>query len=151
MRKKSRFTPDSGSRSISFLTAGRLSLRGYRLPSPGARAYRPILPQAARWASAVLGLDLVIEDSRLRFYAGNAPLLETDELITRLNAMMDQVVVKRFEAEGQAEDERRRADQERAQAEDERRRADAEKRRADDAEEQLAKALIEIKRLQERR
>ncbi|MDI3289456.1 Uma2 family endonuclease [Polyangium sp. 15x6] len=86
------------------------SLRGYRLESPGARVYRPIVPQGGRWASEVLGLELVLEGERLRFYAGNAPLLEADELVVRLNAMVDDLVEKHLTAEAAVAEERKRAD-----------------------------------------
>jgi Uma2 family endonuclease len=78
------------------------SLRGYRLSGPAARVYRPIVPQAGRWSSEVLGLDLMLEDTRLRFFAGNAPLLEADELVVRLNTMVDELVDKHLAAEARA-------------------------------------------------
>jgi len=89
---------------------GKLSLWGFRLPAPNARVYRPIIPQGGRWRSEVLGLEFVLEENRLRFYAGNAPLLEADELVSRLNGMVDDLVSKRLEAETRAEEERKRAD-----------------------------------------
>ena len=66
---------------------------GYRLDR-SHRAYVPVVPQAGRWASEVLGLDLVLERGRIRFFAGSAPLLEADELIARLSTMVDELVRK---------------------------------------------------------
>ncbi len=81
----------------------RARLLGWRLPAAGSSSYEPILPQAGRWASRVLGLDLSLEEGRLRFFHGNAPLLDAHELILRLSAMVD-------EALRRTEDEARRAE-----------------------------------------
>lgn len=81
---------------------------GYRLAS-GERRYERILPQAGRFASRVLGLDLVVEDGLLRFYHGTAPLLFMDELVGRLNAMVAELTDARDQALRRAEDEARRA------------------------------------------
>ena len=67
------------------------------------------MPQAGRFASAVLGLDLALDGGRLRFFAGNAPLEDADEMIARL----DKVIAGQEEAErlARTEGERRgRAD-----------------------------------------
>lgn len=52
---------------------------GYRRSE--AKIYEPIVPQAGRWSSQVLGLDLMLENGKIRFYSGSAALLEADELI----------------------------------------------------------------------
>jgi Uma2 family endonuclease len=62
---------------------GRLRLSGYRLASPESRRYEPIVPQHGHYASSVLGLELGLEGERLRFYVGDAPVPESDELIDR--------------------------------------------------------------------
>lgn len=46
----------------------RMRLAGWRLPDPEARSYVPIVPQAGRFASAILGLELALEQDRIRFY-----------------------------------------------------------------------------------
>jgi Uma2 family endonuclease len=74
---------------------------GHRL-EPGSRSYTAIAPQAGRWASQVLGLDLVLEGGRIRFYAGTAPLLESDELIGRLSTMVDSLVAEKEALEQRA-------------------------------------------------
>jgi Uma2 family endonuclease len=66
-------------------------LTAFRLGAPEARSYTPIVPQHGVYASQVLGLDVQVEKDRLRFYAGTALLLESDELITRLEQMLDDV------------------------------------------------------------
>lgn len=89
----------------------RARLVGWRLAGARARTYEPIVPQAGRWASRVLELDLSLEGGQLRFLHGNAPLLDARELIVRLSAMVD-------EALRRAEDEARRAEDEARRAED---------------------------------
>lgn len=49
----------------------RLRIYGYQLEAPGAPHYRPIIPQRGFYTSHVLGLNLVIESDRLRFFAGS--------------------------------------------------------------------------------
>ncbi len=69
----------------------RLRLSGYRLPQPGAKAYKPILAQGGLYTSAVLGLDLRLDETKLRFYHGMAPVPEARELISTLQSMVDGV------------------------------------------------------------
>jgi hypothetical protein len=90
--------------------ATRRRLLGWRLPTPESRRYEPIVPQAGRWASGVLLLDLAIDAGRLRFFHGSAPLLDVHELIDQLSSMVDEAV-KRADAEARrAEAEARRAE-----------------------------------------
>jgi len=133
----------------------RLRVAAYRLPAGGrATAYERIVPQSGRFASDVLGLDLALEGSRLRFFAGNAPLEDADEMIARLGSMLDKVIAGQEEAEQLAEElaaklaeeQRLRADEQRLRADEQRRRED-EQRRREDAERQLAEARAEIERL----
>ena len=104
----------------------RMHLSGWRLPDADARVYVPIVPQAGRYASSVLNLDLALEDQRIRFYFGTAPLAEAEELVRRLEHMVDEVSA-------------------RAQL-------DAEKARQEtaDVEAKLAAALAEIEKLRGR-
>ncbi len=115
----------------------RSKLTGYRLPSTSgatpARVYQRLLPQAGRFASVVLGLDLALEGSRLRFFAGNAALDDADEMIARLGAMLDEVMAGQDDLAGKLAEEQRLREEE--------------QRLREDAEEQLAKALAEIERL----
>jgi Uma2 family endonuclease len=95
---------------------GRLSLSGHRLPSAAEkqrkrRAYKPILPQGGRLGSEVLGLDLMIEGTTLRFYATTAPLLDPEERIARLERVFDDALGRALAAE-----ERARIAEERAAA-----------------------------------
>jgi hypothetical protein len=69
----------------------RARLWGWRLPEPSARTYERIVPQRGRLPSAVLGLELTAEQGRVRFYEGNAPLLFVDELVGRLEGMVDEL------------------------------------------------------------
>lgn len=101
-----------------------LTLRGYRLPQPTEelrgrpRAYRPILPQQGRFASEVLGLDLIIEGDKLRFLLGMAEVPEAEELVAKLGAMLDTVLLHRQEAEDRARAEAERAEAEAARAQE---------------------------------
>lgn len=119
-------------------------LRGFRLPDATARAYRPIVPQGGKYASAVLGLDLAIERDRLRFYYGPAPVPETEELVAKLDALVGDLVTKHEEAARLVEQERARADAERARVEQERDRAER-------AERRIAELEAELERLRRER
>ncbi len=99
-----------------------MRLSGWRLPDPGARAYVPIVPQAGKYASLVLQLDLAVEQERVRFYFGTAPLAEAEELVQRLERVVDEIT-----------------DRARQEAE-----------RADLAEQRLAAALAELEALRAR-
>lgn len=124
----------------------RLSLHGYRLaPSDEGqptkrRAYRPILPQGGLFASQVLGLDLTIEGSKLRFFYGMAPVPEAEELVAKLQTIVDGLHARTEEAEQRAATEAERAATE---AE----RADAATTRAEQLERQVVKTREETLRL----
>ncbi len=100
----------------------RLRLHGWRL-GPQGGAYQPVLPQHGRYASEVLGLELLVEGGGLRFALGNAPVLDTRELLARVSEAMEEQVTQL---------EARLAESEAARAESEAR---------------LAEALAEIARL----
>ena len=97
-------------------------LVAYRLPGPGARKYVAIPLVRGRYRSEQLGLDMRIEEGRLRFWAGRTPLLESDERIAWLKKEAKQL----------------------------RRRVDEEARRREAAEQRLAKLRTELKRLKTR-
>jgi hypothetical protein len=79
-------------------------LRGFRLPEAGATVYESIVPQQGRWPSRILDLDLSVQGDRLRFFVGQAPLPENEELVERLQQMVDEQVHKRQEEERRAEE-----------------------------------------------
>ncbi|MRG95189.1 Uma2 family endonuclease [Polyangium spumosum] len=95
----------------------RQDLRGYRLPSPDARRYQRIVPQGGRHASGVLGLDLAIVDGRLEFFYGMAAIFGTEDLIGRLQGMMQSLETKAEQARTEAEQARTEAEQARTEAE----------------------------------
>jgi hypothetical protein len=125
---------------------GRLHVRGYRL-APGGTTYQPIVPQGGHYHSSVLGLELAIQDERLRFLIGGAPLAEADELIGKLEKMVDSLISERDEERNRAERERTRADEEKSRADEEKSRADEEKSRAGRAEAELAVLRRELAKL----
>jgi hypothetical protein len=91
-----------------YFDRARRILRGHRLP--GGRegselrrqTYRPILPQEGRFASNVLGLELMLEGDRRRFFYGGAVILEADELIARLGTALNEALASKEEAERRA-------------------------------------------------
>lgn len=82
----------------------RNQLLAHRLSSPGAATYSPIVPQRGRYESRVLGLEIEVARDRLRFFAGTAMLLESDELIARLEQLLEDV-------QQRAEEETRRREE----------------------------------------
>jgi Uma2 family endonuclease len=52
-------------------------LLAYRLSSPGATSYTPIVAQHGRYEARVLGLEIEVARDRLRFFAGTAMRLES--------------------------------------------------------------------------
>ncbi|HEX2686541.1 MAG TPA: Uma2 family endonuclease [Kofleriaceae bacterium] len=111
----------------------RNQLAAYRLASADAGVYTRIVPNHGLYESRVLGLEVQVEQDRLRFYAGTALLLESEELIVRLQAMAD--------------DAQRRADEEAQLREEETRRREEETRRREEAEQEVARLREEIERL----
>ena len=108
----------------------RRRIHGYRL-TEGETSYRAIVPQEGRWASGVLGLDLAMELDRVRFFVGSAPLPEAEELIVRLNDMLDDLSTRDADLVARLRDAEDRAEGEKARAEGEKARAEGEKARAD--------------------
>jgi len=101
------------------LDVHRRSITGYRLPqSAGRRAYKPIVPQAGRYSSEKLKLELTIEAGKLRFLVGMATVPEEEELIGKLEAALGEALAARTEESTRAEEEARlREEAERALAE----------------------------------
>jgi Uma2 family endonuclease len=110
-------------------------LHAWRLTESGQ--YAAIVPQLGRWESMVLGLELAVEENRVRFYAGTALVPETQELLSRANALADALQDRLALAERVAEEEKERADREKERADREKERADAAERRARALEEEL--------------
>jgi Putative restriction endonuclease len=99
------------------LDRGRLSLRGYRLDPARPHTYLPIVPQGGRFASGVLGLDLMIEGGGLRFYQTTAPLLDAEERIDRLAAAFNDALERVTNAEERATNLERQLDEQRTEFE----------------------------------
>jgi len=114
---------------------------------PGAPAtYERLVPQGGRLRSVVLGLELTVEGGRVRFYEGSAPLLFVDELVGRLEKMVDELISARDAALGRAEGEARRAEDQARRAEDQARRAEDQARRASELEKEVARLREELDR-----
>jgi Uma2 family endonuclease len=127
-----------------------LQLQGHRLIAR-TRAYQRLLPQAGRFASEVLGLDLAVDGTKLRFFAGSAPIEDADEQIARLGSMVDDVLAHKDEAlrraeelEGQLAEEQRFRAEEQLLLKEEQLLREKEHHLREDAERRLAEALAEI-------
>jgi Uma2 family endonuclease len=119
----------------------RAMLWGYRLPTPEARSYQPILAQTGKYHSQVLGLDLAIRQGRLRFYIGGAPLPEELELVDELQTLTDELVKRREAEQQQREAAEKRLDEERRQREAAEKQREAAEKRLD--EERLQREALE--------
>ncbi len=86
-------------------------LLGYRLPGPGAKRYEPLMPQFGRYHSRVLGLDMQVVGTELRFLAGEAELPGAAKLIDRLQDMVLNVTTKLEQAETRIEQAETRIEQ----------------------------------------
>ncbi len=115
-------------------------LAAYRLASPDAEVYTPIVPNHGMYQSLVLGLGVQVEQDRLRFYAGTALLLESEELIVRLQAMAD-------DAQRRAAEEAQLREQESRRREEAERLRDEAERRREEAEQEVARLRAELERL----
>ena len=111
----------------------RNQLAAYRLDSPEARVYTPIVPNHGLYESRVLGLEVQVDEDRLRFYAGTALLLESEELVGRVQAMYDAA--------------QRRAKEEALGREEAERLREEEVRRREEAEQEVARLREELERL----
>jgi len=112
----------------------------YRLASPEARVYTAVLPNHGLYESRVLGLEVEVDRDRLRFYAGTALLLESDELIARLQEMCTAAQERR-------EEEARLRQEETRLRQEETRLRQAETRRREEAEQEVARLRAELERL----
>ena len=95
----------------------KLRLQGFRLRQSG-KEYEPLIPQLGRLPSKVLGLDLGVERERLRFFSGDAELPGADDLILKLEGLVNDLETRVANAEHRAEEEARRADAMRSRLEE---------------------------------
>jgi Uma2 family endonuclease len=119
----------------------RNQLAAYRLAAPGAGVYTPVVPNHGLYESRVLGLEVQVAEDRLRFYVGTALLLESEELLARVQAMYDA-------AQQRAEEEAQRREQAERLREQAERLRDEEARRREDAEREVARLRAELERLE---
>jgi Uma2 family endonuclease len=97
-------------------------VHGFRLApnQSGVRRYQKIVPHAGRYHSQLLGIDLAVQQGTLRFFQGMAELFGSDNLIGRL-----QRVINDLEAKAEAKSEATRAAAEATRATEEAARASA--------------------------
>lgn len=87
---------------------GQNRLAAHRLRGPGL-GYQRILPQAGRFPSQVLGLEVGLLGGKVRFFSGNAQLFPDRELILTLESAVNEAQARAEEAEAQAEQQQTRA------------------------------------------
>lgn len=131
-----------GIREYFIYDRARERLEAYRLPSPEAREYVRMEPKQGWYFSEVLELELQLDGERLRFWAGNALLLDMEERNERLREMLDRMEQRRASAE-----EVRQLEDSECRFKDAERRRDEEARRREDVERRLA----EFERLKSRK
>lgn len=106
----------------------RLIVRSYAL-APGSKTYEPVLGQNGRFPSKVLGLDLGIQDDKLRFFYNGALVPATRDLLGNAEKLLSNVMARYDDAIRRFEEERMAREQ---------------------TEARLAEALAEIERLKKR-
>jgi Uma2 family endonuclease len=89
----------------------RQRLEGWRLAGPGAKVYERMEAREGRYRSETLGLELVVEEGRLRFYAGSVMLLEYEELVAQLHQENEQLRRRNEQLEQKAEQLEQKAEQ----------------------------------------
>jgi septin family protein len=150
----SRAMRGSGSPEYFLYDRARNRLAAYRLASADAKTYTPIVPNHGLYESRVLGLDVQVDTDRLRFYAGTALLLESDEFIARLQAICDdaqqrreeEIRLREEETQLREEAEQRHDEEKRLREEESRLREEADRRRKE-AEQEVARLRAELERL----
>lgn len=131
-------------------------VHGWRLPA-GLRVYEPLVTAGGALASSVLGLELFVTNGRLRFRNGPAEVFAADDLIERLDELVNertmaleeaQELVEQANAERDAAvaraEEQARVNQEQARVNEEQARASEEQaRRIAELEAELARVKRE--------
>jgi Uma2 family endonuclease len=79
----------------------RQRIHGFRLSPASPGRYQRIVPQAGRYTSTVLGLDLAVTGGNLRFFLGEAELPGTADLLDRLHGMVEELNAKADRAEAE--------------------------------------------------
>jgi Uma2 family endonuclease len=138
-----------GIKEYFFFDRKRLMLTGYRLPSATSTAYQRLVPQAGRFTSEVLGLDLMLDGSRVRFFAGTAALEDADETIARLGALVEERGAAHEVLARALEEERRLREEAQRQRDKERLQLEEAQHRLEEADRALAEARAEIERLKQ--
>lgn len=115
-------------------------LRAWRLADPKIGLYSPIVPQRGAYRSEVLGMELYVEDRRVRFRQGSATVFGPQELILRLEDHMTDAVMAREEAERLREDAERLLGEAERQREEAERQRDEVKQQRDEANQQRQEA-----------
>jgi Uma2 family endonuclease len=119
----------------------------YRLAAPDAKVYTAVLPNHGLYESRVLGLEVQVENDRLRFFSGTALLLESQELIARIQDMYDAAQQRADEAEQRRDEEKRLREEAELRRDEAEQHRDEEKRLREEAEQTVARLRAELDRL----
>jgi hypothetical protein len=128
----------------------RQRLEGYRLLSLEARQYEWIEPRKGRYVSEVLGLDLEVAEEKLRLWAGDTLLLDSEEMLGQVQAKLEEVARQREEVGRQREELARKREHVARQREEVDRRLMEEVRRREEVERRIAELQAELERLHRR-
>lgn len=123
----------------------RLLVRSYALSEEG-RTYEPVLGQHGRFPSRVLGLELGLEDGKLRLLYNGARVPETRDLLGRAEKLLSDVMTRHEDAVRRAEDVEATLVAERAEREAERAEREAERAARDATEAELRAEIERLKR-----
>jgi hypothetical protein len=124
------------------------SLHGYRLT--GGR-YERSLPQAGRYTSTVLGLELSLESGQLRFSLGGAPVPDSEELLAKLGTLVNDAELRALELEAALEEEQKRREEEQKRREEEQKRREEEQALRERAEAEVERLRAELEQLRKGR
>ncbi|MFY0582176.1 Uma2 family endonuclease [Cystobacter fuscus] len=128
----------------------RQRLHGYRLPAPEARVYELLEPSGGVYVSEQLGVELRLEEGRLRFYSGRELLLEPEEVIARLEQLTEGLQRRVDEEARLAKELRRRMAEEARQTEELRRRMAEEARQTEELRRRMAEEARQTEELRRR-
>jgi hypothetical protein len=84
----------------------RATLHAYLLSDAGT--YQRVIPQGGMFTSHVLGLQLSIDERRLRFSIDGAPILAPVEMVTKLSSLVNDATARALELESALEEEQRK-------------------------------------------
>src|SRR5690606_4275577 len=126
----------------------RATLHAHYLQDSGH--YQRALPQAGMFTSHVLGLQLSVEERRLRFSIDGAPILAPIEMVTKLSTLVGDATARALELEAALEEEQRKREEEQRKREEEQRKREEEQRKREAIEAENERLRAELEELRSR-